>query len=555
MAFNLGDIFVTFKAKTESMDSAFRSVKDGMEKLDKGAQGMEKNLKKAGVVAGAVAGVVQNVFNRAVNMVTNSISAAIKRVDTLKNSRRTFQNMGFDAATSSKAIDQLEKSIKGLPTPLDSAMRGMTALAATYGDVEFGQKVFTSLNNAILGFGGTAAQVDNAITQISQLPLDGPLDAQTWNSLRNSGLTPVLVAMSKEFGMSMSEMKDALGSGELKVEDFMNKLVEMNTKGGGGLKSLSKIAKDSTSGIATGWDNLQTAIVRGVATIIEAIGSENISAAISAIGTAFEFLLKGVAAVFGFIKENRDIFAPIAAGIMVIVTALLIWNMVNKIIAVSQAVFNAVLAANPITLIIMAVIGLVAALIWFFTQTELGRNILKQFFKTASDTFKGIVGFVNDAKRNIGNFVTNVINWFKNLPKNIGNALARIGDFITRPFRNAFNFISDAWNNTVGRLSWKVPDWVPYIGGNTIGAPKLQRFYTGVENFKGGLAYVHQGEILANLPKGTDVIRKDKVNEMMGGGGLTVYGDINIADRQDADYLLKRIDRNMKLERMGLSPA
>ena len=40
------------------------------------------------------------------------------------------------------------------------------------------------------------------------------------------------------------------------------------------------------------------------------------------------------------------------------------------------------------------------------------------------------------------------------------------------------------------------------------GSPRVSipRFASGIENFRGGLAYVHQGEVLANLPKGTNVI-------------------------------------------------
>jgi hypothetical protein len=43
----------------------------------------------------------------------------------------------------------------------------------------------------------------------------------------------------------------------------------------------------------------------------------------------------------------------------------------------------------------------------------------------------------------------------------------------------------------------------------TLGVPG---FANGVENFGGGLAYVHKGEVLANLPKGTDVIPAREVN-------------------------------------------
>jgi len=48
-------------------------------------------------------------------------------------------------------------------------------------------------------------------------------------------------------------------------------------------------------------------------------------------------------------------------------------------------------------------------------------------------------------------------------------------------------------------------------------------FSTGVSNFGGGLAYVHGGEVLANLAPGTDVIPKREVGKLGrgGGGGVT----------------------------------
>lgn len=44
----------------------------------------------------------------------------------------------------------------------------------------------------------------------------------------------------------------------------------------------------------------------------------------------------------------------------------------------------------------------------------------------------------------------------------------------------------------------------------------LSVFASGVTDFEGGLAYVHQGELLVNMPKGTDVIPKNKVDQMSG---------------------------------------
>ena len=481
MAANLGTAWIQVKP---SMDGVRGSILSGLNGT--GAQfgdqmGNEvKNSRGMNVGMAAVWGAASAVAFKAIDTIsrtlTDSLSGAIRRVDTLNNSNRTFANMGFAADVTKKAINDLDQSIRGLPTPLDQAIRGMTSLAATYGDVQLGQKMFTALNNAILGFGGTVEMVDNAILQISQMPMDGPLDAQTWNSLRNSGLTPVLVAMGKDMGLSVSEMKKQFGEGELKVQDFVNALIKMNKDGGGGLKSLEQIAKDSTAGINTGMANAQTAVERGMAAIIKAVGPANISGAIAATGKAFEVGLTAIANgiialprvidqvrtslqnMISFVKENSVAFAAfgiavaalaapmaIAAGAALIldlrIRAMLLWDKVIKVVkatAVAFRVLTAAMAANPIGLIVAAIGLLVGAFLLLWKNNEGFRNFfinawtqIQNTFGTVSaaiqkwvtDTWGGLLKIVGDVSTAVVGFVTTglsmlnsavqaTINWF-----------------------------------------------------------------------------------------------------------------------------------------------
>lgn len=50
----------------------------------------------------------------------------------------------------------------------------------------------------------------------------------------------------------------------------------------------------------------------------------------------------------------------------------------------------------------------------------------------------------------------------------------------------------------------------------TTTTPSLKRYASGVTNFEGGLAFVHAGEALVNMPRGTSVI---PANQVSGGGG------------------------------------
>nr|DAK41180.1 MAG TPA: tail tape measure protein [Caudoviricetes sp.] len=56
-------------------------------------------------------------------------------------------------------------------------------------------------------------------------------------------------------------------------------------------------------------------------------------------------------------------------------------------------IFNAVLAANPIGLIVTAVAALTAALVWFFTQTETGQKIWSSFVDWIKQAWQGIADF------------------------------------------------------------------------------------------------------------------------------------------------------------------
>lgn len=243
---------------------------DGFKDRVSNATGVVSKLGKgvAFMAKGAVFGAFASVGSKAVNMVSDSLDGAISRIDTLNNSDRAFSNMGFSAEETKKAMDNLQVAIKGLPTGLDGAVKGVQLLAGSTEDVGKSVDIFKAMNDGILGFGGNAEMVDNAIVQLSQSFSNGKVDAETWNSMINSGLGPTLNAMAKQMGKTTGELKSGLSDGSISVKDFQDRLIELDKNGGGGIKSLNQIAKDSTKGISTSISNAKTAVTRGVADMI-----------------------------------------------------------------------------------------------------------------------------------------------------------------------------------------------------------------------------------------------------------------------------------------------
>lgn len=62
------------------------------------------------------------------------------------------------------------------------------------------------------------------------------------------------------------------------------------------------------------------------------------------------------------------------------------------------------------------------------------------------------------------------------IPSGIAGLFSGLADAMSRPFELAFNGIASIWNNTVGKLSFSIPDWVPGIGGKGFDVPDIPTF-------------------------------------------------------------------------------
>ena len=368
----IGGISFKIDVDTKQVSSALSGLSSDVQKssgtlkkVSGAVGGFAKGLAKAGTYGLAIKGV-----SAAVDMVRSSVTSAISRIDTLNNSQRVFQNMGFSAKDSKAMMDNLSKSIQGLPTTLDSAVQGVQLLASSTGDIGKSQEIFAALNNGILGFGGTTEQVQNAITQLSQAFSNGKVDAETWNSMIDSGLGPALGKLAEIMGMTTGQLKSGLSDGSVSVEKFQNSLIDLNKNGGGGMASLQQIAKDATSGIGTSIELMKTSVVRGVAEVIK----------------GFDGFVKGVTGM-----GLADIFAGIGRamenGLKAVVPFL------ENLTPIAKAAFDSLKAGfSTAAEFIQPVIAKVSEFVAGFSKTTEAGAI----FSSVIDGIKGYIGFLVD---------------------------------------------------------------------------------------------------------------------------------------------------------------
>lgn len=265
----------------------------------------------------------------------------------------------------------------------------------------------------------------------------------------------------------------------------------------------------------------------------------------NAIGDAVERLAPKIEQLTHFMQENGEtmkIVAGIIGGIVLVVLAAYTAQMIAAAAATVAATWPILAIVAAIALLVAGVIYAYNNFEWFKTAVDTAwdviqkvidfawNNVIKPVFKAIAwyvenilipgykflwEAVKTVFGAVGDIISFVWNKIISpvfdfikegvgtVIDVFGGIKDGLSEAFSTVFDIITWPFRTAFNFISDAWNNTVGKLSFGVPDWVPFIGGKSFKMPTLPTFAKGGmfnTSLDGGqgLAVLHDNEMILN---------------------------------------------------------
>jgi len=242
------------------------------------------------------------------------------------------------------------------------------------------------------------------------------------------------------------------------------------------------------------------------------------------------------------------------------------------ILAASIVAVNIAMALNPYVLVAAAVIALAAGLAYLYAKFEdlrpliLGlvtgpfgliiaafvylkrvsddvMNFVINLFKTAFNWAKDnwplllaiLTGPFGMAIAFIVKFKDDIMNMFGLIYNGIKATMGFVADVITAPFKAAFRAVAGLWNNTVGKLSFKTPDWIPVIGGKGFDVPDIPMLA------QGGIV---TGPTLAMIgERGAEaVIPLSKMGGMGGGSNITV--NVTSANPDDVVAALQRWVRN-----------
>jgi hypothetical protein len=220
----------------------------------------------------------------------------------------------------------------------------------------------------------------------------------------------------------------------------------------------------------------------------------------AALMPAIQAVLPVLAALGNFASENTTAFLAVAGVIGTLAGIILAYNAYLKLQAaytiaatVATAAFNLVMSLNPISLVVIAIVALIAGLVLAYKKFEGFRNIVDSVFRVIQTVVSVSIGVIKGYFETLYGF-----------------------------YKGIFNGIASLWNNTIGKLSFKVPSWVPGLGGKGFDVPNIPMLAEGGIVTSATLAMI--GE------KGPEaVIPLDRMGQM-GGNNVTIHvngGDPN----------------------------
>ena len=240
-----------------------------------------------------------------------------------------------------------------------------------------------------------------------------------------------------------------------------------NTKGGidSTNQSMSQVKTDA-------YDNLATSVT----TLGRTLKDELLQPIVDSIAPAIKGLID-------WTIEHMNIVKPIIIGVAtafgVLAGALAISGIISTV-QKAMALLNATLLANPITLIVAAIAGLVAAFVHLWNNCEAFRNfwinVWNVIKNVCSAAWKAISGFFSTAWSTVTGIWKGLGSFFSGLWSSVQNAFASVGSF----FRNTF---SNAWSAVKSVFS----SWGSFFGGlwDTIKS-KFSSIGTNISNAIGG---------------------------------------------------------------------
>lgn len=518
-------ITLTVRADTKQFETLMKSAGKTVDDFSRrNKRSLESIANSANNMAGKVQGAMKLLGATLIGG-SFGLNAFVKEASTLQSVRASFESLTGSAEGARKVMAQLNKfSLETAFSADDINAAARTLLGAGVSVDKLGSRMKWLGDIA----GATGANLGQLVLPVSQALAKGKLDTQDFYQILNSGAGKVREVLQNELNKrGLGDIMTAMSKGKVSAEILETALKTAASEGGfafnGAVKqaqtfdgrmsnlqeTISNVGLEligvnkatgeiDPNGIfaqmsekvekATKWleenkgkikeiaqiiiNNIQPAIITLTAlwaSFKAIVVTSQIVDAITKVSDAVGKMGDGVKKAITWYQDLNK--AQIASSVSAKAHAVAVGlqTAATNIATVAQTAFNVAMAANPIGLIVLAIAAVVAGLVWFFTQTEIGKQIFGEFVKFVSGVFGNIVSVISTVTNAIivpfQNFLAFVSPIFNTLWQIVSSifilivaVVATAIEGIVQPFVWIFQNWQTVWNNICGFVStiWNI---------------------------------------------------------------------------------------------------
>jgi TP901 family phage tail tape measure protein len=464
----------------DAADTAFSEFQDGVKGVS-AELGIAQDILTGGLYQALSAGVPRENAFTFLEVAGRAAIAGVTDTETAVDGLTTVINaFGLDASQASAVSDSLFTAVKGGKTTFEelSASLFNVAPAAAAANVSMEE-----VNAAIAALTASGTPTSVATTQIRaalvglQRPsedLDKIFQALGYDSaqlaIESEGLQFALDAVKEASGGSNGQLQKLLGSVEAVAAvnvlagtgaaKFTAELEAQANATGASQAAFDEIDKSrSVQRLRVSFENMKLQLSDGLVPVMNNMADFIVDTAIP----GFFSFLDAVKEAWGWVRDNSTWIAPITIGLTTLIAGIATAGVVGqvaaigtgsffrglmigagqlKIVTAAQWLWNAAMTANPIGIIILAIAALVGALVYFFTQTELGKATWDAIMEGIGAAFtwlnemviQPVVGWIVEAWNTlIGAIQTAWNDYIKPVLDAIGMAFQFLWDYFISP--------------------------------------------------------------------------------------------------------------------------
>ena len=386
----------------------------------------DKAFKGISASAAAQFAVVNRVVNEVIGSVKNLISEAMGIGDTIDKESQKLQ-------MSSQAYQEWSYVCQIAGTDINSLNKGVMNITNTLGDLSMGVEADTSAFDAL---GVSLFNTDGSIKSTEDVLGDAIFAlADMEDETQRNALAQDL------FGRSFKELLPLLNMDGDAIEELIGTADEYLVISDDNIQKSAELA-DAQLTMQGAFQAVTSAVAGQLMPIL----------------TNLAYIM---ADVFNWLQEHQGIATTLAVVIGALTTAFIAYLAITKAIKlateaaqVAQAAYNAVMSANPIAIVIIAITALIAIIVLCVKHWDEIKEVVIKVWNTIKETItnvtEAIKQIISNVFQTIHTFITDKVNAIKTT---VSTAFTNIKDSITDKINAAKTAVTNIFNNISSAIS------------------------------------------------------------------------------------------------------